>query len=82
MALARAFLKEAPLLLLDEPTAYLDAEIEAALIATIVELAQNRTVVLATHSPALLAMCDYVVELDEGLLRGSAVTQREEVFYA
>jgi ATP-binding cassette subfamily C protein CydD len=82
VALGRAFLKDAPLLLLDEPTAHLDAETEATLIATIVELAQNRTVVLATHSPVLLAICDEILELDEGLLQRSPVAQREEVFYA
>ena len=89
VALARAFLKEAPLLLLDEPTAHIDAETEAALLATIVELAHDRTVVLATHSPALLAMCDDVLELDEGTMCSinrhsthSPVTQREEVLYA
>ena len=82
VALARAFLKNAPLLLLDEPTAHLDAETEAVLIATIVELARDKTVVLATHSPAPLALCDHVLELDDGTLRHSQVVQREEVFYA
>lgn len=82
VALARAFLKDAPLLLLDEPTAHLDAETEAVLVATIAELARDKTVVLATHSPALLALCDHVLELDAGTLRRSQVIQREEVFYA
>ena len=66
VALARAFLDNAPLLVLDEPTAHLDAETEAALIETIAALARGKTLVLATHSPALLALCERVLFLDEG----------------
>ena len=65
LALARALLKPAPFLLLDEPTAHLDAEAEAALIATIAQVARGRTTLIATHSPALAAIATRIVRLGE-----------------
>ena len=63
IALARALLKRAPILLLDEPTAHLDAASEAALILAIRGAAQGRTTLIATHSAALAAIADRVVRL-------------------
>ena len=51
VALARTFLGRAPLLLLDEPTAHLDAASEAEIIAVIARLARPATTIIATHSP-------------------------------
>jgi ATP-binding cassette, subfamily C, bacterial CydD len=50
IAIARAFLKDAPLLLLDEPTAHLDPAVEHDVLDSIKRLAAGRTVILATHS--------------------------------
>ncbi|MEV8364064.1 thiol reductant ABC exporter subunit CydD [Streptomyces niveus] len=61
LALARAFLADRPLLLLDEPTAALDGETEATLVPTIRRLATGRTVLLVIHRPALLSVADRVV---------------------
>jgi ATP-binding cassette subfamily C protein CydD len=63
LALARAFLRDAPLLLLDEPTAALDGHTEQEIVQAIRRLAQGRTVVLVAHRPALVAMADKVVSL-------------------
>jgi len=63
IGLARVWLKDAPLLVLDDPTADLDAAAEAEMIAAISAAAQGRTVILATHSEALLAIADKVVRL-------------------
>ncbi len=63
LALARALLKPARLLLLDEPTADLDPVAEAEIIGLIRELAGDRTVIVATHSEALAAIADHVVRL-------------------
>jgi ATP-binding cassette, subfamily C, bacterial CydD len=68
VALARTFLKRAPLLLFDEPTAHLDAGSEAGIVEVIRRLARSATTVVASHSPALLAACDRVITLDRGRL--------------
>ncbi|WP_406861961.1 thiol reductant ABC exporter subunit CydD [Streptomyces sp. HUAS MG47] len=63
LALARAFLADRPLLLLDEPTAALDGATEASVVDSVRRLAEGRTVLLVVHRPALLAVADRVVEL-------------------
>ncbi|TDF38731.1 thiol reductant ABC exporter subunit CydD [Streptomyces sp. WAC05374] len=73
LALARAFLADRPLLLLDEPTAALDGETEAAVVDAVRRLAEGRTVLLVVHRPALLAVADRVVTL-RGTPSGGAAT--------
>jgi ATP-binding cassette subfamily C protein CydD len=63
IALARAILTPAPLLLLDEPTADLDPTAEAEIIGSILRLRGGRTLIAATHAPALIARADLVVRL-------------------
>ncbi|MGV3576097.1 MAG: thiol reductant ABC exporter subunit CydD [Devosia sp.] len=58
VALARLFLRDAGLILLDEPTAHLDAELEAEIISSILDYAKGRTLVVATHSHAIAARLD------------------------
>ncbi|WP_329209005.1 thiol reductant ABC exporter subunit CydD [Streptomyces sp. NBC_00683] len=64
LALARAFLADRPLLLLDEPTASLDGETEAGIVDAVRRLAAGRTVLLVVHRPALLSVADRVVALE------------------
>ncbi|WP_412077375.1 thiol reductant ABC exporter subunit CydD [Streptomyces xanthophaeus] len=66
LALARAFLADRPVLLLDEPTAALDGETEAGIVDAVRRLAVGRTVVLVVHRPALLAVADRVVAMTAG----------------
>lgn len=63
LGLARAFLKRAPILLLDEPTANLDPAAEAGMLEAIRKIASGRTTLIATHSPAVAALADRVVRL-------------------
>lgn len=63
LALARAFLADRPVLLLDEPTASLDGATEAEVVEAVRRLAVGRTVLLVVHRPALLDVADRVVRL-------------------
>ncbi|GAA2391223.1 thiol reductant ABC exporter subunit CydD [Streptomyces coeruleofuscus] len=65
LALARAFLADRPVLLLDEPTAALDGATEAEVVRAVRRLAAGRTVLLVVHRPALLGVADRVVRLAE-----------------
>ncbi|MFF3547586.1 ABC transporter ATP-binding protein/permease [Streptomyces platensis] len=69
LALVRALLRDAPLLCLDEPTAHLDPEAEQRVLSALRTLARDRTVLLATHSPALLPLADQVITLNRGSAR-------------
>jgi ATP-binding cassette subfamily C protein CydCD len=63
IALARAYLRDAPVLLLDEPTAHLDGETEARVLDRLAGYAEGRTVIMVTHRPAPLALATDVVSL-------------------
>ncbi len=66
VAIARAFLKNAPLLLLDEPTAYLDPATESEVLDGLRRLAIGRTVVMAAHSTAALALRGQRLDMRDG----------------
>ena len=63
IGLARALLKPARILILDEPTANLDGAAEAAMIELLRHMTRGRTVLIATHSDALADIADQVVRL-------------------
>lgn len=66
IALARAFLRDAPLVLLDEATAHLDPASERAIAEAVRRLASERTVIAVAHRPALLEDADRVIHLQPG----------------
>jgi ATP-binding cassette subfamily B protein/subfamily B ATP-binding cassette protein MsbA len=66
--LARAFLKDAPILLLDEPTSALDGESEALISESLETLVQGRTTVVVAHRPGTIARVHRVMVLEEGRL--------------
>lgn len=68
LALARVALRPGDVLLLDEPTASLDADTEAALVTRLATLCHGRTVVLLTHRPAPLVLAHRVLRLQDGRL--------------
>lgn len=67
--LARGLLSAAPLLLLDEPTASLDAASEAQVLRSLLGLRGRRTLLVVTHRPALARQADQVLLLEKGRLR-------------
>jgi thiol reductant ABC exporter CydC subunit len=66
LALARAFLADPALLILDEPTAHLDPTARRALTADLLRATEGRSVVLITHEPDGLDQVDHIVVLDQG----------------
>jgi ATP-binding cassette subfamily C protein CydD len=73
IALARAFLRNSPLVLLDEPTANLDPENAALVGEAVRRIREHRTVLLITHSTELAAEADRIVELRGGRIAEPAV---------
>jgi ABC-type transport system involved in cytochrome bd biosynthesis fused ATPase/permease subunit len=66
LALARAFLRDAPLLVLDEPTVHLDPESADRIAAAIDRFRGRCTMLLISHRPGLAAHCDRVVRIEDG----------------
>jgi len=68
IALARAFLRDAPVLILDEPTSSVDLKTEAVILEALERLMRSRTVFLITHRPSSWGMCDLWLQLEHGRL--------------
>ena len=66
VSLARAFLKNAPILILDEPTSSLDVHTEAAILETIQELMEGKTTLMIAHRASTLRNCNMILVLEEG----------------
>ena len=84
IGIARAFLKNAPVLLLDEPTSALDPTTEAAIMETIRELMRGRTTLIATHRLAMIHDVDQIIVLESGRIvehgRGPDLVARGGVY--
>ena len=72
IALARALLRNAPILLLDEPTAHLDPDAEQDFIDKLRELAEGRTLLVASHAEALIQASDQTVQVTPTLVAETA----------
>jgi ATP-binding cassette subfamily C protein CydD len=70
VAVARAFLRDAPLVLLDEPTAHLDPGTEAEVLESLRRLCGGRTAIVATHSRAAQRVLGRVMQMEEGRAAG------------
>ena len=79
LAIARALLKDAPLLILDEPTAHLDAENERLIRAALERLLHGRTALIIAHRLEMALAADEVIVLDEGVVtqQGTPAALRE-----
>src|SRR3989454_544687 len=66
IALARAFLKDSPVLILDEPTSSVDAKTESAIVDALERLKQGRTVIVISHRSTTLAGCSALLTIDGG----------------
>lgn len=68
ISIARAFLKDAPIILLDEATASLDAENETAIQEALSRLIKNKTVMIIAHRMRTIAKADHIVVLKDGVV--------------
>jgi ATP-binding cassette subfamily B protein/subfamily B ATP-binding cassette protein MsbA len=66
IALARAFLRDAEILVLDEATSQIDVESERLIHEALAQYVQNRTVLMITHRASTLALADAIVEVEHG----------------
>jgi ATP-binding cassette subfamily B protein len=66
LAIARAVLKDAPLLILDEATSAVDNETEAALQRSITKVSQDRTTVIIAHRLSTIRNADRIIVLEKG----------------
>jgi ATP-binding cassette subfamily B protein len=84
IGIARAFLKNAPILLLDEPTSALDPTTESAIMETIKELMRGRTTLIVTHRLATVHNVDQIIVLERGRMveqgRGPELVARGGVY--
>jgi len=68
ISLARAFLRNAPIMIMDEPSSSLDPDTEFRLLSTLAEKAQGKTVIIITHRDSILPVCDRVLQMVDGTL--------------
>ncbi|MCL2285768.1 MAG: ABC transporter ATP-binding protein/permease [Firmicutes bacterium] len=66
IAIARAFYKDAPVILFDEATSSLDRVTEAAVLDSFNQVASNKTVIIVAHRESAIAFCDTVITMDNG----------------
>lgn len=69
LSIARAILKDAPILLLDEPTSALDKETEAYISNTLSEISKDKTVITVAHRLSTIADYDEIIVMDEGKIK-------------
>src|SRR5205823_14867725 len=70
ISLARAFLKDAPVLILDEPTSSVDVKTEAAIVEAMERLTRGRTTFIITHRESALKHCDRILSIEDGCVVG------------
>ncbi len=70
VSLARAFLKDAPILILDEPTSSVDVKTEAAILDALGRLMQGRTTFIIAHRGSTLRHCEVILAIEGGRLAG------------
>jgi ATP-binding cassette subfamily B protein len=84
ISIARAFLKDAPIILLDEATASLDAENETAIQEALSKLIKNKTVLIIAHRMRTIANADHIVVLKDGVVAEegspSELSQKDSIY--
>jgi len=76
IAIARALVKDAPILIMDEPTSAVDLESEGLIMDALTHLMQKCTVILITHRPSLIKLANRVVMLTDGVIKEVGTDER------
>jgi ATP-binding cassette subfamily B protein/subfamily B ATP-binding cassette protein MsbA len=77
IALARAFLRNAEILVLDEATSQIDVESERLIHEALSAYVENRTVIMITHRASTLALADTIIEVDHGVVTKRPARQHQ-----
>src|SRR2546425_698117 len=77
ISLARAFLKDAAILILDEPTSSVDVKTEGAIVAAMEQLMRGRTTFIITHRSSALKHCDLILRIERGRVAGLEKAARQ-----
>ena len=83
LSIARAVLRDAPVMLLDEATSALDVALERRVLTNIMKLRNGRTCIVITHRPSVLSLCASVYRIDSthmSRLSGEEVTRMTRDF--
>ena len=80
ISIARALLRDAPILFLDEATSALDDATESAVIDNIVRASAHRTVIVSTHRPSILKKCGRIYRITDKRLEESSVDYPAALF--
>ncbi|MGH3089712.1 MAG: ABC transporter ATP-binding protein [Rubrobacteraceae bacterium] len=78
ISLARAFLKDSPILILDEPTSSVDIKTEAGIMETMQELMEGRTTFMIAHRLSTLEHCDRLIAIEDGRLTDTPAAMRDD----
>lgn len=68
IGIARAFLHNAPIILLDEPTSNLDSLNEAIILQSLLKVKAEKLIILVSHRASTMAICDQVIQIENGRL--------------
>lgn len=68
IAIARAIVRETPIIILDEPTTALDPKLEREIMENLISIFCNKTLIIVTHNPEVSKKCDYIYQFNQGKL--------------
>ena len=77
LAIARALLRDAPILLLDEATSALDTETEEAVLRNIIRFHPNKAIIISTHRPGALKLCQRIYRIHDGGIEEAAPSEAD-----
>ena len=81
ISIARAILRNSPILLLDEATSALDVETEEKVLKNIIQAHPNKVIVVSTHRPSALKLCNRIYRIAEGGMKEVSVDEAKEMIF-